>query len=799
MAPGTPVPRSPQVRGSPKAAQKTQTGNVQVMVRVRPFSKREKEYSASRGEELRPILSLSGNRVAVLDPENDYQEKDAFEYDEAFWSCVGYPSDNEIATQHTIYEKTGRPMLESALAGYNCCVFAYGQTGAGKTFTMLGSPDQPGVSYMLIDDLFAHIDRQQVEEPGTVFKVEISFLEIYNEQCRDLFNKQTKAGQYSDIKIRQDPVKGIVVQGLITREVHSSAECAKEMERGVDERALAETKMNATSSRSHAICQISIQLANGATGLRRNALINLVDLAGSERLKMSGVEGAAAKEAKNINLSLSTLRKVFDVLIANSKRKRQDVPPYRESMLTWVLRESLGGNSKTLMIAAVSPHVENMEDTMSTLRYALKAKAIVCKVICNEQPSAKMVSGLRDQVAHLEALLAAGQGAQGGLSAEERKEMEEQIAANQKALEDAQELESQMKARHEALEQEVRELELQRAEMHHQMSAHKKQKFAAAFRSAFVIKQKKTEGAQVAAEMDDLRARCAAGQDREKDLQEELRRAVGELDLVRRQAAKAERDLQQRVSTQTAQLMERDLELSTLRVRARELEPLCSRLRDHCAEQGELMQQLQRHHVQLQAEHDRVLRELQLTEERLGKRLEEARREVDGLLLRKEHYKKQCISLQMLHEADSRIIDTIRADRRAAADAARSAEDQQRAAARSHLSATSPALSAAMEQARRIGVELEQQEAHARSLSASLGEYRSAAAGWAAGSSQLRGDLRRAAQLPGTPALSAVASPQRHTYSAAGAAVPASPQPRGALAPPQLAAVTPDASPRPHR
>ena len=338
---------------------KTETGNVKVMVRVRPFSKREKAYCAERGQDLRPIIAADDTRIAVLDPVTGYQEKDAFQYDEVFWSVNGFDSPNPWADQSDVYEKTGKVMLASALDGYNCCIFAYGQTGSGKTHTMLGSPDSRGVSYLLIQDLFRHIEAEKAADHGTLCTVEVSFMEIYNEQVRDLFNSKSKEGEYSPIKIRQDPVKGILVQGLIQVQVKNAAECAKEMEKGVNERALAETKMNATSSRSHAICQISILQANSRTGLRRNALINLVDLAGSERLKMSGVEGTAAKEAKNINLSLSTLRKVFDTLIANSKQKnpaRHQVAPYRESMLTWVLKESLGGNSKTMMIAAISPH-----------------------------------------------------------------------------------------------------------------------------------------------------------------------------------------------------------------------------------------------------------------------------------------------------------------------------------------------------------------------------------------------------------------------------------------------------------
>eukprot|EP01065_Artemidia_motanka_P019835 TRINITY_DN2371_c0_g1_i2.p1 TRINITY_DN2371_c0_g1~~TRINITY_DN2371_c0_g1_i2.p1 ORF type:complete len:778 (+),score=271.42 TRINITY_DN2371_c0_g1_i2:73-2406(+) len=726
--------------GSAQSSPRRDKARVQVMVRVRPFSQREKDYSAARSEELRPILAVSGSRVGVLDPEHDYQEHMAFEYDECFWSCKGFDSDNELATQETIYEKTGKPMLASALAGYNCCIFAYGQTGAGKTFTMLGAPGCPGVSYMLIDDLFMHIQKQKAEDPGTVYKIEISFMEIYNEQCRDLFNAHGREDQFSDVKIRQDPLRGIVVQGLTTKEVQSSKECAKEMERGVSERALAETKMNATSSRSHAICQIAIQAANSATGLRRNALINLVDLAGSERLKMSGVEGTAAKEAKNINLSLSTLRKVFDVLIANSKRKRQDVPPYRESMLTWVLKESLGGNSKTMMIAAVSPHIENFEDTISTLRYALKAKAIVCKVICNEQPNAKMVENLKGQVAELEAMLAAG----GGISAEERKELEEQVAGNQKALEEAQDLGKEMAVRQEELEKELAALEEQKVEMKHEMDNHRKQKFSAAFRSAFVIKKKKTEGMQIAAEISELRERSEQSDRRVDELERELKAAKAEASDVKRDADRRVRQLRREIDDCRGSLSEAELALSDMRIRVKELEPLCARLRDHCAEQGDILQKLERSHSQLQVEHDRLLRQQSDVETRSRRRVEEATSDRDDMARRKEHYKKQCIALQMLHEADTRIIEAIRGGRQAAVATARTEAkiEVKLAEARLCVDSTAPGLHSATEQAKRLSEELPEQHKQLQQLATSLREYRQAAAEWAADSTALRSKIQ---------------------------------------------------------
>eukprot|EP00755_Sulcionema_specki_P037172 Sspe_Gene.108402::Locus_87527_Transcript_1_1_Confidence_1.000_Length_1449::g.108402::m.108402 len=193
---------------------------------------------------------------------------------------------------------------------------------------------------------------------------------------------------------------------------------------------------------------------------------------------MSQVQGTAAIEAKNINLSLTTLRQVFDVLIANSKRKSgHQVPPYRDSMLTWVLKESLGGNSRTMMIAAISPHEENTEDTISTLRYAFRAKAIVCKVICNEQPSAAMVANLQSQLEDLKAQL---ETKMSGVSEETREEIkqqyEEEIRAQQQALQEAIDVETKMKEVTSQLEKQVEQLEEAKTEMKRDLDAHRKQK-----------------------------------------------------------------------------------------------------------------------------------------------------------------------------------------------------------------------------------------------------------------------------------------------------------------------------------
>eukprot|EP00754_Rhynchopus_humris_P024449 Rhum_TRINITY_DN14894_c11_g1::Rhum_TRINITY_DN14894_c11_g1_i1::g.126108::m.126108 len=193
--PSSPAAKQP---GSPKHIKSVSSG-IAVMIRCRPFNQREKHWFAEQGKEVTPVLSMEGDRVNILDPANDYQPKDAFAYNHCYWSCVGFDSPNGIATQDHVYQTSGKQILEKALEGYNGTVFAYGQTGAGKTYSMLGAPGSPGISYLAINDLFAHIEREKVDNPGTMYTVEISFMEIYNEQVRDLFNKNVKAGQYSPV------------------------------------------------------------------------------------------------------------------------------------------------------------------------------------------------------------------------------------------------------------------------------------------------------------------------------------------------------------------------------------------------------------------------------------------------------------------------------------------------------------------------------------------------------------------------------------------------------------------------
>jgi hypothetical protein len=474
--------------------------NVKVMVRMRLFNSRETSESKEKNEKLRPCVKMRGGTVcAIVEHVTDQAgfvhevEREAFTFDECFWSMPDSQGmcDRPYATQQEVYSKSGALAMSHAFQGFNVCIFAYGQTGAGKTYSMLGSQNDPGISPRLCDDLFVNMERAAQTSKCTL---ECTFFEIYNEKVRDLFNKKSKAGQYDPPRIRQHPTKGVYVDGLIRKTLASAAEAKELIEKGTNERAMAETKMNKHSSRSHAIFQLQLTQLEPLKGTQKCSTINLVDLAGSEKIKKSEAEGMTFTEATNINKSLSTLRRVIDVLIANSQSKRQQVPPFRESVLTYTLSDSLGGNSKTQMLSAISPHISNIEETLGTLRYALLAKAIVCNAKVNEESNAEAVEAMKDEIENLKRQMRAGGGGGGGV-AMMPAEIEKIIAQREEEVKKMEALQEEAQEEFKAREQEMlKQLEVEKTEqlkLTTAVSAQKRDRFAAAFRNAFTISRDK--------------------------------------------------------------------------------------------------------------------------------------------------------------------------------------------------------------------------------------------------------------------------------------------------------------------
>ncbi|XP_047220610.1 kinesin-like protein KIF1B isoform X15 [Girardinichthys multiradiatus] len=376
--------------------------SVKVAVRVRPFNSRE------MGKESKCIIQMQGNTTTILNPKAPKEPAKTFSFDYSYWSHTT-PEDPCFASQNRVYNDIGKEMLEHAFEGYNVCIFAYGQTGAGKSYTMMGKQEegQEGIIPMLCEDLFEKINEDCNKEELS-YSVEVSYMEIYCERVRDLLNPKNKG----NLRVREHPLLGPYVEDLSKLAVTSYTDIADLMDAGNKARTVAATNMNETSSRSHAVFTIVFtqKKHDSETDLTTEKVskISLVDLAGSERADSTGAKGTRLKEGANINKSLTTLGKVISALAEVSKKKKKtDFIPYRDSVLTWLLRENLGGNSRTAMVAALSPADINYDETLSTLRYADRAKNIKCNAVINEDPNNKLVRELKDEVSRLKELLRA--------------------------------------------------------------------------------------------------------------------------------------------------------------------------------------------------------------------------------------------------------------------------------------------------------------------------------------------------------------------------------------------------------
>uniref|UniRef100_A0AAX7UKT7 Kinesin family member 13Bb n=1 Tax=Astatotilapia calliptera TaxID=8154 RepID=A0AAX7UKT7_ASTCA len=323
-----------------------------------------------------------------------------FAYDYCFWSMDDSQKD-KFAGQDVVFQCLGESLLDNAFMGYNACIFAYGQTGSGKSYTMMGSSEQPGLIPRLCSSLFSRTEKEARE--GESFTVEVSYMEIYNEKVRDLLDPK---GSRQALRVREHKVLGPYVDGLSRLAVTSYEDIESLMSEGNKSRTVAATNMNEESSRSHAVFNIILthtlmDLRSGTSGEKVSKL-SLVDLAGSERAAKTGAAGERLKEGSNINKSLSTLGLVISALADHGAGKNKSkFVPYRDSVLTWLLKDSLGGNSRTAMVATISPAADNYDETLSTLRYADRAKNIVNHAVVNEDPNARIIRELREEVEKL--------------------------------------------------------------------------------------------------------------------------------------------------------------------------------------------------------------------------------------------------------------------------------------------------------------------------------------------------------------------------------------------------------------
>uniref|UniRef100_A0A6A7FVA2 Kinesin-like protein n=2 Tax=Hirondellea gigas TaxID=1518452 RepID=A0A6A7FVA2_9CRUS len=371
---------------------------VRVVVRVRPLSEKElRDGHASTVKVNQTMCSVevtNPNNASSLSNSSDEPPK-TFTFDSVF----GIDS-----KQVDVYNLAARPIVENVLEGYNGTIFAYGQTGTGKTFTMEGVRDTPELKG-IIPNSFAHIFGHIAKaEEDQKFLVRVSYLEIYNEEVRDLL----RSDQSARLEVKERPDVGVYVKDLITHVVHNADEMDKIMTLGNKNRSVGATNMNTHSSRSHAIFTITIECAQIGPDAKQHwrvGKLHLVDLAGSERQSKTGATGQRLKEASKINLSLSTLGNVISALVDG----RSTHIPYRNSKLTRLLQDSLGGNSKTVMCANVGPADYNYDETISTLRYANRAKSICNQARVNEDPKDALLRKLQEEINKLKEQLQNGE------------------------------------------------------------------------------------------------------------------------------------------------------------------------------------------------------------------------------------------------------------------------------------------------------------------------------------------------------------------------------------------------------
>ncbi|XP_068599631.1 kinesin-like protein KIF14 [Brachionichthys hirsutus] len=404
-APITDEPRSgPSDCSRGQGSSKMENSAVTVAVRVRPFNAREK------AEKPLQAIFMNGQETVARHPES--KQSYAFTYDYSF--CSVDECDPTFASQQKVYETLAKPLLLRAFEGFNTCLFAYGQTGSGKSYTMMGFGEEEGVIPRFCDELFFRLASTENEEVKC--HVEMSYFEIYNEKIHDLLVPRDDPNQrVMPLRVREHPVHGPYVVDLTANIVSSFNDIQGWLNLGNKQRATAATGMNDKSSRSHSVFTLVMTQTQTEFVVDEEhkhsitSRINLVDLAGSER-NSAQTCGDRLREGASINKSLLTLGKVISALSEQALTRKKVFTPYRESVLTWLLKESLGGNSKTAMIATLSPAGSNIEESLSTLRYAQKARTIINVAKVNEDTSAKLIRELKAEVEKLRAAQTSSQG-----------------------------------------------------------------------------------------------------------------------------------------------------------------------------------------------------------------------------------------------------------------------------------------------------------------------------------------------------------------------------------------------------
>ncbi|XP_078089244.1 kinesin-like protein KIF28 [Mustelus asterias] len=409
--------------------------SLKVAVRVRPFNQREKAMRS------KCIISMAGNNCTIVDPK-DPSHKRTFTFDHCYWSTDGYIENDQgvylpdgphsrYIDQERVFNDLGRAVLENAWKGYNASLFSYGLTGSGKSYLMTGYGRNKGLVPMICEELFQEIKQHQNKDRQ--YYVYFSMFEIYNEQVQDLLSKGRKP---NGLRVREGR-HGFYVECLKSVPCSTFKQLEVLLDQGIRNRSVASTNWNTTSSRSHMVISVHFQQVVTDQFMMKHSEINLVDLAGSERQHSAGVASDRFNEARAINLSLTTLGNVISSLSDKAVGRRVQYVPYRNSVLTRLLSTALGGNSKTIMVTTISPADIYYDGTMSTLRFAERAKNIQNRAVINESLTEQLLIDLKADNTRLQARIAELEKA-GDICTDEQEMLKGLIVDNEQQLKEMQ-------------------------------------------------------------------------------------------------------------------------------------------------------------------------------------------------------------------------------------------------------------------------------------------------------------------------------------------------------------------------
>ncbi|XP_071537776.1 kinesin-like protein KIF3B isoform X2 [Panulirus ornatus] len=562
---------------------------VKVVVRCRPMNEQETASGHKRVVDMdvdRGVVELRNVKAPDTDPPK------TFTFDAVYdWN----------SKQQELYDETFRPLVESVLCGFNGTIFAYGQTGTGKTYTMEGirdDPEQRGVIPNSFEHIFNHIARSSNQQ----YLIRSSYLEIYQEEIRDLLGKDQK----KRLELKERPDTGVYVKDLQQFVCKSVNEIQHVMTVGNQNRAVGATNMNLHSSRSHAIFIITIECSDvdlKGKGHIRVGKLNLVDLAGSERQSKTGSVGDRLKEATKINLSLSALGNVISALVDGKSTHI----PYRDSKLTRLLQDSLGGNSKTIMVANIGPASYNYDETITTLRYANRAKNIKNKPKINEDPKDAILREYQQELARLKAQLTQ----RGGKKKKKKKHVEGDTAEGEEEEEDGVDEEGILQQQHELEEERNRILNDQH------MIEEEKQRYLTELKDkeAVLISTKEAQE-KLLGRIQTMESKLLCGGKNIIDHTNEQQRALQQRTQELMEQKKREREMLQLLEKEEESSCEIASTFSSLQgeveAKTRKLKKLFAKLQSVKQEMADLHEEFCRDRVDLQHTQDVLTRELKL-------------------------------------------------------------------------------------------------------------------------------------------------------------------------------------------